>query len=243
MNKRNLWYEMLGQIAGMAVAILAVTAAAYLWEVLGKQAILVTYSISFLLMFFGAWIVFRRIVRRDYRQNGMLTPFPSFLQLLIWGWFCAFPRIYNPMDWAWSQSPASILGKAGWAFVWTGLAIVIGTMAWLGLIRSFGQKGRGVESRGPYRMSRNPQLMGGALLVVGYVLLWPSWYAPGWLVLFAAMAHLMILAEEEYLLNVYGEEYARWPTGSALSWVAENRRERRAVKCLASKVSISGWLA
>jgi protein-S-isoprenylcysteine O-methyltransferase Ste14 len=32
----------------------------------------------------------------------------------------------------------------------------------------------------------------------------------GWLVLFATMANLMILAEEEHLHKIYGEEYERY---------------------------------
>ena len=62
----------------------------------------------------------------------------------------------------------------------------------------------------PYRITRNPQLLGGALLVFGYVLLWLSCYALGWLTLFAVMAHLMILAEEGYLLNIHGERYEQY---------------------------------
>ena len=210
MNRKIVWRETLIQITGMVVCLLVVTAAAYLWQAVRKRTILITYSISLLLMFLGAWIIFRGIVRRGYKQNGRLTPLPFFLQILAWGLFFAFPCIYNPMDWAWSQSLDSILGKAGWALVWVGLGAVSGALVWLGVTCSLGQEGRGLESRGPYCFTRNPQLMGGALLVVGYILLWPSWYALGWLALFATMAHLMILAEEEYLFSIYGEEYERY---------------------------------
>jgi len=87
---------------------------------------------------------------------------------------------------------------------------VFGAMAWLGLPRSFGQDGSTLVSTGPYRVSRNPQITAGALLIVGYVLLWPSWYACGWLVLFALLSHWMILAEEEHLRRVHGEENERY---------------------------------
>jgi protein-S-isoprenylcysteine O-methyltransferase Ste14 len=217
MNRKIIRREVFGQIAGMVIAVLAVIAAAYLWrtpQTWGQWAVLATYSILILLMFVSAWIIFRRIVRRDYKQNGRLTPMPLFLQLLIWGLFFAFPCIYNPIDWAWSQSKIShaisILGIIGWACVWMGLAFVIGAMFWLGMSRSFGQKGEKLETSGPYRVTRNPQLMAGAFLIIGCVLLWPSWYALGWLALFAAMAHMMVLAEEEHLHNLYGEEYKQY---------------------------------
>lgn len=214
MNRKSIWSEAFGQIAGMMIAILAVTTAAYLWQALGKRAILVTYSVSLLLMFVGAWFIFRRVVRRGYKQSGRLTPLPFFLQLLIWGLCFAFPCIYNPISWAWSQSEISraipVLGKAGWACVWSGLVIILGSLAWLGVTRSFGQKGKKLEISGPYRLTRNPQLMGGVLVIIGCILLWPSWYAMGWLILFAATSHLMILAEEEHLHNIYGEGYAQY---------------------------------
>ena len=187
MNRKIIWRETLIQIAGMVVCLLAVTAAAYLWQAVRKRTILITYSISLLLMFLGAWIIFRGIVRRGYKQNGRLTPLPFFLQILAWGLFFAFPCIYNPMGWALSAARWS-----GWA---SPAPSVKRDAAWNPADRSF---------------TRNPQLMGGALLVVGYILLWPSWYALGWLALFATMAHLMILAEEEYLFSIYGEEYERY---------------------------------
>jgi hypothetical protein len=96
--------EMTRQITGVVIAVLAVTAAAYLWQIpQGQWAVVITYSISLLLMFAAVWVIFRRIVRRAYKENGRLTLLPFFLQLLIWGLFFAFPCIYNPI-----RSPGGI---------------------------------------------------------------------------------------------------------------------------------------
>jgi protein-S-isoprenylcysteine O-methyltransferase Ste14 len=217
MGGRIIWRDIVGQVVGAAIAVSAVTAASYIWrlpQASGPQAVLVVYVVSAILLLAGAFVVFRRVVRRGYEQNRRLTSLPSFLQLLIWGVFFAFPCIYNPINWAWSQSHASqatpIIGSIGWACVGIGLLSMLGALAWLGLARSFGQKGERLASSGPYRVSRNPQLMGGALLIVGYVVLWPSWYALGWLVLFALMAHMMILTEEEHLRRIYRENYEEY---------------------------------
>jgi len=217
MNRKTNRREVFGHIAGLVIAVPAVTTAAYLWQIpqaWGRWAVLLTYSISILLMFAGAWIIFRRIVRRDYKQNGKLTPGPFFPQLLIWGLFFAFPCIYSPIDWAWSQSEISrnipALGSIGWACVSIGLVAVAGSMTWLGVSASFGQKGKKLERSGPYRLTRNPQLTGGALLVSGYAMLWPSWLALGLLALFAAMAHWMVLGEEEHLRDLYGDEFEQY---------------------------------
>lgn len=58
--------------------------------------------------------------------------------------------------------------------------------------------------------SRNPQFACGALLVLGYVLLRPSWLAAGWAVLFMFLAHWMVKAEEGHLLRMFGKEYEEY---------------------------------
>lgn len=56
----------------------------------------------------------------------------------------------------------------------------------------------------------NPQIVAGSLLVLGSVVLWPSWQAVGWLMLYGLVGHLMVSTEEEHLLAVHGEAYARY---------------------------------
>jgi protein-S-isoprenylcysteine O-methyltransferase Ste14 len=83
-------------------------------------------------------------------------------------------------------------------------------MFWLGIPRSFGRQATGLYCTGPYRLSRNPQVLGGFLMASGIALLWPSWYALGWVILWMAMFHLMVLSEEEHLHEVFGEEYSHY---------------------------------
>ena len=217
MSGRIVWGSIIGRVVGGVFAALAVTAAAYVWrlpQTHSPQAMLIVYVVSAILLFVGASVIFRRVVRRSYEQNHRLTSFPFFLQLLVWGMFFAFPCIYNPFDWAWSQSHTSrvipVLGGIGWACVGIGLLVLAIAMSWLGLPRSCGLEGKGLEISGLYRVTRNPQLMGGMVLVIGYVVLWPSWYALGWAVLYAIMAHMMVLTEESYLRAVHGEAYAQY---------------------------------
>ena len=208
---------MIRQVVSMVIALCAVTTAAYAWQLpqaFSSQAIFTTYVFSVILLLSAAYVIFRRAVRRGYEQHLCLTPFPSFLQLLIWGLFFAFPCIYNPINWAWSQSGSSktipFLGCIGWICVGVGLVVVLGAMAWLGFPHSLGRKGGKIEVSGPYRLTRNLQLLGDGLLVIGYVLLWPSWFALGWLVLYMAMMHMMVLTEEEHLHRIHGEEFAQY---------------------------------
>jgi protein-S-isoprenylcysteine O-methyltransferase Ste14 len=90
-----------------------------------------------------------------------------------------------------------------------GAAIAFPAMTWLGIRRSFGQESNVLKQTGFYRFTRNPQIIGGALMVIGVTVLWPSWYALGWVIL-AAVFHLMVITEEENLRNIYGEGYTQY---------------------------------
>lgn len=172
------------------------------------------YFFAAFLLVAVAWVVFRIFVRRDYLQKGHLTLFTSFLELIIWALYLGFPYLYNPPEWVafWSpeapvNTPVRIVGVV---CIVVGLALAFGTMFWFGLRRAFGVQVDGLIQSGLYRVTRNPQLMAGILLVAGPAILWPSWYAVGWVVLFVVISHLMVITEEEHLLAVFGEEYERY---------------------------------
>jgi protein-S-isoprenylcysteine O-methyltransferase Ste14 len=174
----------------------------------------VVYFTSAFLLIIIAFTIFRIFVRRDYQRKGQLTLVSSFLELLIWGLYFGFPYIYNPAEWVyfWSRDvPVSApVRAAGLICITVGLALAFGTMFWFGLRRALGLRVNGLIQRGLYRVTRNPQLVGGSLLVIGTVVLWPSWYALGWAALYGIVGHLMVITEEEHLREVYGEEYERY---------------------------------
>jgi protein-S-isoprenylcysteine O-methyltransferase Ste14 len=175
---------------------------------------LFVYLISAFLLVVGAFVIFRIFVRRDYQQQGHLKPFTSFLELLLWLLFVCFPYIYNPSDWwlVWfADTPVSpALKIIGSTLTTVGMAVAVIAMGTLGVSRTMGRKAELLAQTGLYRMSRNPQLLGGGLAVVGIAVLWPSWYALGWVVLYGVIGHMMILTEEEHLRNVIGEEYEKY---------------------------------
>ncbi len=60
---------------------------------------------------------------------------------------------------------------------------------------------------GPYRWSRNPQLVGWFLFLLGFALNdWSLWCLAA-LVVVVIYIHLMVLIEEEHLRRVFGEQY------------------------------------
>jgi protein-S-isoprenylcysteine O-methyltransferase Ste14 len=107
-----------------------------------------------------------------------------------------------------ADTPANPIHKIiGSALVVAGMAVALVAMSGLGMHTTVGQKVEVLRQAGLYRLSRNPQLDGGGLAVLGVSVLWPTWYALGWIVLYGVMAHLMVLAEEEHLRRVHGETY------------------------------------
>jgi protein-S-isoprenylcysteine O-methyltransferase Ste14 len=167
----------------------------------------------FLLLAF-AYVVFRVIVRREYRLHGHLTGWSSTLQLLVFAGLMAFPYSFNSPEWTLSwrltgptSRPQQILGLV---IILLGFLVAFGTMGWFGIRRAFGVEAKGLISTGPYRFTRNPQILGGYLLVIGVTVQWPSWFAMVWIVLYGVLGHWMVITEEEHLRTLLGEDYVRY---------------------------------
>ena len=169
------------------------------------------YLISALLVLLFAYVVFWRIVRRDYRVRGRLSPFSSMMQLLVFLAYFCFPYLYSPPEWHWfwrlDISATPVLQAIGLGLICLGFAVSFGTMFWFGIRKAFGLGVDGITKHGPYKISRNPPVLGGYLLVIGVFVQWPSLYAFGWVLMYAAILHWMVKTEEEHLLRVFGEEY------------------------------------
>lgn len=176
-----------------------------------RSITLLAYLAAACLLLVTAWAVFRVLVRRNYQQRGRLTPLVGFLELLVWLLYVAFPTLYNPLDWwlVWFAGPSvgPVLTLIGSALVVVGMGSAVAAMLSLGMGVVMGQQAGGLKQTGWYGLSRNPQIVGGGLAVIGVALLWPSWYALGWVVIGAIIAHMMVLTEEEHLRRILGESY------------------------------------
>jgi protein-S-isoprenylcysteine O-methyltransferase Ste14 len=169
--------------------------------------------LAFLLLLF-AYLVFRRLVRREYRDRGRLGPISSILQLLVFLGYFFFPYLFYLPEWAYFwliddpvMRPFQLIGLI---LISLGFIVAFGTMAWFGIGKAFSLKVEGISRQGPYKISRNPQILGGYLLVIGTAVQRPSLYALGWVLIYTLIAHWMILTEEEHLSRLFGEEYQRY---------------------------------
>jgi protein-S-isoprenylcysteine O-methyltransferase Ste14 len=80
----------------------------------------------------------------------------------------------------------------------------------LGFKTAIGDHPGQLHRAGPYRWSRNPQLLFYGILLLGYVILYPSWQALAWIVLYGGIAHIMVLTEEEHLGAQFKDEYQNY---------------------------------
>ncbi len=156
-----------------------------------------------------ALIVFRVVVRHDYRRRGRLTWFSSFHEFLVFFLFGTFTWMDLPSGWP-SQDVNPVLRVIGWFCILIGLAAMFVVIFWFGWLRAMGRKVDQLVQSGPYRISRNPQIVACFVAVLGYALLWPSWHTLGWVILFAGLAHMMVRTEEEHLHNIFGEKYDQY---------------------------------
>ena len=173
---------------------------------------IVSYLIfSFLLISFG-YFVFRVRVRRDYERKGKLSVLSTSLEFLIFALHANFSYAFLPAKWpAFASLPDSSLHSSiGLGIIAIGLATTLWTMGGLGFRKAFGQQVDTLYRSGLYRHSRNPQIVAYGLAMVGIALLWPSFYALGWVLIYAALAHMMVSTEEEHLRKVYGAEYEEY---------------------------------
>jgi len=169
------------------------------------------YYATLFLFFVLAFIVFRLLVKRDYTNHRKLKLSSVLLEFGIWAMCFCFPYIYKPADWGWfwqyyeKTHPLVFFTSASLIII--GVIAVIFSMSYLGFRRSCGGDTNLLKVSGPYRFSRNPQIVACIPFVLGYVFLLPSWYDLGWLFLYAAIAHMMVITEEEHLKDVYGQDF------------------------------------
>jgi protein-S-isoprenylcysteine O-methyltransferase Ste14 len=182
------------------------------WLGKGGMGVEAVYLVSALGLLAFAFFVFRVLMRRDYQQQGNMKRFTAFLATLVWFLYVFFPRTYNPA-WPPLWPPRGLnpyLETVSWILIVLGAASTIMAMTVLSWRTTFGGGKQSLKQSGFYRITRNPQLVGFALLILGYALCWMSWYTVGWLVLYALIAHMMVSVEEKHLLNTYGEEYQQY---------------------------------
>jgi protein-S-isoprenylcysteine O-methyltransferase Ste14 len=167
---------------------------------------LLLYSVSYIFLLLIGYVIFRYLVPRDYLKYGKLSPPVAFLQALLFFLQGGLPYLYLDKSWPKTTVPGS-LHILGVSLIFLGLGFLLYGMVRLGVIRSMGRGESQLITSGMYSKTRNPQGIACAVFEIGFFTLWPSWYAAGWVLLFMVLIHMMVLAEEQHLKRLYGQEY------------------------------------
>lgn len=167
------------------------------------------YSISLCILIVASIVILRIFVRRDYMQRGCLSAITAVLQACLFFLYGGYPAVYLPPDWPVSHVCFPIQAF-GWICISLGLAVLLIGMSRLGILQSLGLRVNVMKRSDFYSYSRNPQVIGCAIYVLGFVILWPSVLALGWAAALIIILHIMVLTEEEHLLKTFNEDYERY---------------------------------
>ena len=105
-----------------------------------------------------------------------------------------------------------------WDGTWTSLVGGVCYVGGLGLCTAAmaafcAPDGRGLNVNGVYRLSRHPMYAGYFVCFMGMALLARSPVLLGVVMIFQIAAHWMVLAEERWCLETFGDDYARYMKG------------------------------
>lgn len=170
---------------------------------------LIKILIGTLILLLLGFFVFRIAVRNDYLKNNRLRSFSSLLEIAFFAIHANALYIYIPVKWP--QLPSipeyNIISIISFIVIGIGLSMVLSSMALLGYKRTMGVESKTINNTGFYKYSRNPQLIGYSLVLIGFCILYNEPILIVWLGTYFIVARWMVQSEEEYLLNKYGTVY------------------------------------
>ena len=167
--------------------------------------------VSCLLLGVG-YIIFRKIVRNDYLKRNKLSTLSSILEFVFFALHANAMYFYLPVTWPELPPLANntVLFYLSIIAIIIGLVIVLLAMVPLGYKRAMGSDSKALKTNGLYNFSRNPQLVGYGLLLIGFCLSYFEISSIIWFVIYLVVARWMVQSEEEYLLKKYGEDYKKY---------------------------------
>ena len=110
-------------------------------------------------------------LRREYKRHGKLTWFGSLVHVVMYafhGMFCGTLAL--------GASGSIPMGELAWLGILLMVTGLVVTLAAMDLFRTFsrwvGNNTPGLQTKGLYRYSRNPQFVGYGLFILGFFLAW-----------------------------------------------------------------------
>ena len=167
------------------------------------------YIIIAVLFLLFSYVVFRMIVRRDYKKRMKLTPISYILEFLVFAVHAN--SIYLILPDQWPQLPPFpedlILKTVSIVLFSIGVLILFISYFSLGNKPSLGMDKNKLKTDGIYKYSRNPQLVGYGLMLLAFTILFFSWLMLFWFFQYLIISFFMIKSEEEFLVQRYDDAY------------------------------------
>ena len=165
-----------------------------------KNILLIRFLIFSVLLLIFSYFVFRIIVRHDYSNKQKLSPLSYLLETLVFALHANFAYIFLPVGWPGLPKLPDNHTILFFSILLITFGFFILLIAWfnLGTKESFGQDKNSLRITGLYKYSRNPQLVGFGFFLLGFVIMYISWYSIAW---------FMVLSEEEFLSQKYEQVY------------------------------------
>jgi len=178
------------------------------------------YSLNFVLFYLllqailisCSYFYYNFYIKNVYLKHGKLTVFAGFSQLAVFTIhaFLLYLPYYLYTDWP-ALERGIITLIVGTAVILLGFTIMVVGMVTLGpFMRMMGVNSSELTIRGIYKYTRNPQILGYGLLLLGFGVLWPSWYIFAGFVSYGFIAHRMILTEELHLENLFADKFVSY---------------------------------
>ena len=152
-------------------------------------------------------IVFSRIAK-EYGKSDSLSPFSSYLQVFVFlmlallinvpFFFSDWPKIHVGL---WTLSSGLVLLFLG------GMVTLLPMKIFGSWKKVIGNKTNRLDTAGFYRYSRNPQLVGYGIFLLGFTFLWPSFFAIISYLVYCYISYKMVGVEETHLKKTFGREY------------------------------------
>jgi protein-S-isoprenylcysteine O-methyltransferase Ste14 len=164
------------------------------------------FSITFILF---AYLVFRVILKKNYKNRLRLSPISYLLEILVFAIHAN--SIYLILPSKWPNLPPfpenqDLIIVSTIIFV---IGVIILLISWfrLGTKPSLGIDKNKLQTGGLYRFSRNPQLVGYGLMLAAFTIIFYSYLVLIWFLLYLTTSYFMVQSEEEFLEQKYNEEY------------------------------------
>lgn len=171
------------------------------------KAAFIVFVVVSILTFIATKIIFSRIAK-EYKKTDYLSLSSSYLQVFVFALLALLINIpFFFTDW-----PKIHIGlftlSSGLIFIFAGMLITLGSMKIFGSWRKvIGSKTNKLDTTRFYKYSRNPQLLGYGVFLLGFTFLWPSIFAIVCYFVYWYISFNMILVEENHLRKTFGEDY------------------------------------